>query len=198
MVVGVVGSPVANVASVVYAFDRLGVDVVVTCDEDEIRRADRVVLPGVGSAGAGMTFLTESGLGEVVKSLAQPVMGICLGMQIMFDQLDESGGVRGLGIFEGRVRELPDQPGPLPHMGWNQVRWSCGNEMSKGVSDEDSVYFVHSYAAGINHAVGVSEYNGAEFGAVVVRENFVGVQFHPERSGLVGSRLLVNFLEFGA
>lgn len=194
--IAVVDSGVANLTSVMAALQRIGADAVVTADPDKIKRADRVILPGVGAAGAAMAKLKERNLAEVLRGLTQPVLGICLGMQLLFENSTE-GDVRCLGIIPGTVSKLPDDNGlPIPHMGWNQISVNRGNcSLLRGVEDGSYVYFVHSYAARVSDAtIATAEY-GAKFSAAVNWRNFFGCQFHPERSSAVGSRILQNFME---
>lgn len=184
----------ANLSSVLFAFERLGASVTISADTATIRSADRVVLPGVGAAGAVMGNLERAGLVPHLQALKQPVLGICLGMQILFEGSDE-GDVNCLGLLPGRVRALQAKPNlPIPHMGWNRVT-AVGDEplLPPGLSEH--FYFVHSYVAPAgDHVSAVTTYPGP-VPAIVRWRNFVGVQFHPERSGPAGSALLARFLE---
>lgn len=198
-----IGSPVvivdsggANLASVGYAFERLGVESVITHDPKKILAAERVLLPGVGNASSIMARLNEYELVPVVRSLTCPVLGICLGMQLLFDWSAE-GDTVGLGIIPGRVEPFHATQGlPIPHMGWNSLRLHRTDPLLLGLSDEDWFYFVHGYVAPISprHTLASTVY-GQEFPSVVRQSNFWGVQFHPERSGKSGARLLSNFLK---
>lgn len=185
-----------NLTSVRLAFAALGETVAVTSDPETVRRADRVVFPGVGAAKSAMAKLCERGLEEVVRNAAgsgKPFLGICLGMQILFDHSEEDGGVDALGIFKGRVRRFPDQAGfKIPEIGWNQVREV---DVKGEVGQRKEFYFVHSYYAEIGpETVGVSEYAGVEFTAMVKRGKLWACQFHPEKSGRVGLSLLKEWL----
>ena len=184
-----------NIGSVRYALERLGVDAQVSDDEVRIRAASHVILPGVGAATPGMQCLHDSGLVEVIRRLEQPVLGICLGMQLLFDRSEE-GSTRCLGLIPGEVRRIKgDRCHRVPHMGWNRLKRLIDDPLLDGLAEEAFTYFVHSFAA---HSCEVSALATVDYGAplaaVVRHRNFCGVQFHPERSGRVGSRLLRNFL----
>lgn len=211
----------ANIGSVRYALERLGVDAQLSADVDVIVRADRVILPGVGAAGPGMARLRELGLVEVVRDLKQPLLGICLGMQLLYESSEE-GEIECLGLLPGRVCKLTDgakafvEPSPLgsanfpasdqaeqaqlynavrvPHMGWNRLQVRRNEPLLAGIEDGAQAYFVHSYAAPVTEDTLATTNHGVEFAAVVRRGRFHGAQFHPERSAAVGARLLENFL----
>lgn len=186
----------ANLGSVRYALERLGARVRVSVDAAEIRGAERVILPGVGAAATAMARLRELGLVEVVRGLRQPLLGICLGMQLLYESSEE-GDVECLGLLPGRVRKLtPIDNGAVrvPHMGWNRLRHRHGDPLLAGIDDGAQVYFVHSYAAPVTADTLASCDHGVDFAAVVRRGNRHGAQFHPERSATVGARLLKNFL----
>jgi glutamine amidotransferase len=185
----------ANIGSVRYALQRLGVESRLSADPAEIQAADRVILPGVGAAGPGMARLRELDLVDTLRSLRQPLLGICLGMQLLFESSEE-GEVECLGLLPGRVGKLSAAPGlRVPHMGWNQLRSLRSNTLLEGIADEAYAYFVHSYAAPVTADCIASTEHGTPFAAVVSRGNVSGAQFHPERSAAVGARLLGNFLE---
>jgi imidazole glycerol-phosphate synthase subunit HisH len=193
--VAIIDSGGANITSLRVALGRLGAESVVTSDPVAIRRATRVLLPGVGSAHDAMSRLRMSGLDQIIVTLKQPLLGICLGMQILFDRSEE-GPANGLAVIPGTVGKLQSGPGrPVPHMGWNQVAVVKPDPLLDGVSALDYVYFVHSFALPLSaHTVATTDYGGA-FTAVARRDNFCGTQFHPERSGVVGARILANFLK---
>jgi len=194
MRVVLVDSGGANIGSVRYALQRLGVDAQLSGDGDVIRRADRVILPGVGAAAAAMRRLRELDLVPTLVSLDRPLLGICLGMQLLFESSEE-GDVPCLGLLPGRVRRMAAAPGiRIPHMGWNRLRTSRTSRLLDGVADDAQAYFVHGYAADIGEATVAACEHGATFSAVVQRGDIAGAQFHPERSGRVGQRLLANFL----
>jgi glutamine amidotransferase len=191
--IAVIDSGVANLASVMAALQRLGADARVTADPKVLAAADRIVFPGVGAAGAAMARLKAKGLDAAVRAATQPVMGICLGMQLLFALSEENGGTPGLGLFPGSVRRLPETV-TVPHMGWNTLTVEQKHPLLDGVTDEAFVYFVHSYAADTCASTLAACTHGRTFAAVVGAGNFFGCQFHPERSGAVGARLLQNFL----
>jgi glutamine amidotransferase len=194
--VAIIDSGGANIASLRFAFERLGASSTLTVDPDELRAAPRVILPGVGAAADAMRRLELLRLVEVIRELRQPVLGICLGMQLLFESSDE-GDTRCLGLLPGRVQRFPDRDGfPVPHMGWNQLDFGADAPLMSGIARGEYVYFVHSYRAPVGPwTVATSDYGG-EFSAAVRQRNFHGAQFHPERSGRVGARLLAGFLEF--
>lgn len=194
----IVDSGGANIASVRFALERLGVASELTADPAVIRAADRVILPGVGSAAEGMKRLRAKGLVACVQSLTQPVLGICLGMQLLFDASAE-GSIDALGLVPGRVARLPESPGiTVPHMGWNTVQLSRPSPLLRDIAADARFYFVHSYAAPVTSDTVATTSHGTAFTAVVQRANFSGVQFHPERSGPAGAQLLKNFLSTSA
>lgn len=192
----IVDSGGANIASVRFALERLGVASELTADPAVIRAAERVILPGVGSASEGMKRLQAKGLVECVRGLTQPVLGVCLGMQLLFEESEEDGGIETLGLIPGKVALLPSSPGiTVPHMGWNTLLTGRKPALLDGVESEARFYFVHSYAAPVNAFTVASCTHGTPFTAIVQRGNFSGTQFHPERSGPAGARLLQNFVE---
>jgi len=180
-----------NIGSVGIAFERFGLTPIITSDPAEIASADRVVLPGVGAAGFAMEQIEARGLKQVLTSLEQPMLGICLGMQLLFEESEEED-VACLGVIEGRVRKLiPEPDRPVPHMGWSRL---SVRDDSVGLQDGDYVYFAHSYACDDGpSSVATAEY-GRPIPAAVRRGNYRGVQFHPERSGKAGARFLESFL----
>jgi len=194
MSIAVVNSGGANISSVLHALHRLGVEPRFTADPELIGRADRVILPGVGAAGRAMDVLRSHGLTEVIRNLRQPVLGICLGMQLLFDSSQEDD-TQLLGLIPARLERLPDADGlRVPHMGWNAI----SNQRSHPLTDPlDSqwFYFVHSYAAPVGDWTLSTSTHGSAFSAIVQRDNFVGAQFHPERSAKAGAELLRRFLE---
>jgi len=184
----------ANIASLKFALARLGRDSVFTRDEMLIRTASHVIVPGVGAAADAMQRLAAAGLHQVLPTLTQPVLGICLGMQLLFERSEEDDA-RCLGILPGEVvRFRPATALPVPQMGWNALEIRQSHPLLQGINEGDYVYFVHSYAVPEgDYTLATADYGGA-FSAVVARENFHGTQFHPERSGAVGEQLLRNFL----
>jgi imidazole glycerol-phosphate synthase subunit HisH len=190
----IIDSGGANLASLQFAFERLGARTEVTSDPRTITTAPRVVLPGVGAAADAMQRLRNSGIATLLPTLKQPVLGICLGMQLLFRRSEE-GSTECLGVLPETVRRLRPAPGlPVPHMGWNQLEPVRDDPILEGIARNDYVYFVHSYAvAAADMTLATSDY-GIAVSAVVRKENFWGVQFHPERSAATGARLLANFL----
>jgi imidazole glycerol-phosphate synthase subunit HisH len=197
-VIAVVDSGGANLASVLHAFARLGEPAELVTDRARLDAADRVVLPGVGAARRAMAALGANGLGDAVRALGKPVLGICLGMQLLFESSAE-GDVACLGLLRGRVTRFADRAGlPVPHMGWNQVATAAArpSRVLAGIPSGTHFYFVHSFRADADGdaVCGTTTY-GEQFAAVVERDNLVGVQFHPERSGAAGAQLLRNFAD---
>jgi imidazole glycerol-phosphate synthase subunit HisH len=184
-----------NIGSVRYALQRLGVDAALTADAATIRAADKVILPGVGAAGPGMARLRELGLVELLRSLKQPVLGVCLGMQLLCAHSEE-GDTECLGLIPTPVRRFAEAPGlRVPHMGWNLLSAKQVHPLLAGLGGDEQAYFVHSYAVPVSDwTLATSDY-GAAFSAVIARDNYYGMQFHPERSAAVGAKLLKNFLE---
>lgn len=193
----VVDSGVANLASVITALGRLGVEAIVTSDPMTVRRASRVILPGVGSAPVAMQALIDRGLVDTIRNLTQPVLGICLGMQLLFESSTEGGQETScLGIMPGVVDIMPAQKGfPIPHMGWNTLTIHERHPLLHGVVDGDYVYYVHSYGVDVHGFTIASTSYTKPFTAIASQRNFMGCQFHPERSGPVGAMILRNFLE---
>jgi len=191
----IIASGGANLASLQFALQRLGVDAPVTEDPDLIRSASHVLLPGVGAARDAMTRLDAAKLTPLIRQLQQPVLGICLGMQLLFSGSDEDQA-ECLGIIPGQAhRFAADSALPVPQMGWNQLRLRAESTLLNGIVDGDYAYFIHSYALPEGAYTRATADYGAPFSAVVQQDNFFGTQFHPERSATLGARLLGNFLE---
>jgi glutamine amidotransferase len=190
----IIGSSGANLASLGFALERLGVSAPVTEDPARIADADRIILPGVGAAADAMAKLRKAGLAELIPTLRQPLLGICLGMQLLYERSEEDDA-ECLGVFSGSVTRLPGGAGlPVPEMGWNQLESITDNLLLRGIDPGAYAYFVHSYAAPVSDVtIAVSNY-GVAFSAAVARGNFYGTQFHPERSAEIGSAILRNFL----
>jgi len=181
-----------NIGSIQLAFERFGVSPVLTADPEAIKSADRVVLPGVGAAGYAMQRIDELGLRDVLTSLKQPALGICLGMQLLFERSEEAE-TKCLGIIPGTVRALEPEPDrPVPHMGWSQLQV---RDSAIGLKTGDYVYFANGYAADSGEATVASADYGREIPAVVRRGNWLGAQFHPERSSIAGAEFLKAFLQ---
>ncbi len=202
--VAIVDYGVGNLFSLKSSLDAIGAETVVTGDKEELRRAERIILPGVGAFEDAAKKLRQSGLADVLCSLAakkKPILGICLGMQLLFEKSFEYGEHEGLSLIPGVIRPIKDvTPAELkiPHMGWNALRFTKQNPLFKYISEGDHVYFVHSYyATGCDeHTVAVAEY-GAPLTAAVAHGNVCGCQFHPEKSGNVGLNILRAFCEMG-
>ena len=182
-----------NVFSVATAIERLGYKAVLSSDIDEILSADKVIFPGVGQASSALAELKNRGLDKVLPSLKVPVLGICLGMQMMCAYSEEGGGTEGLGIFPMTVRRFVGDE-KIPHMGWNDV-YDLRSPMMEGISDS-KVYFVHSYYVDVDerYTIARCDYMN-EFSSAINKDNFYGVQFHPEKSAAVGEKMIKNFLE---
>jgi len=195
--VAVVDSGVANLTSVMAALQRLNADAEVTSDATRIKSAERVIIPGVGAARPAMAQIHTKGLTETLRGLTQPVLGICLGMQLLFGKSFEGKEpVECLGVLPGDIRMMKASPDmPVPHMGWNQLTpVQKDHKLLRAVPPGSYVYFVHSFMAPVSNATIASTDYGERFTAVAGVGNFFGCQFHPERSGTVGSRILENFL----
>jgi imidazole glycerol-phosphate synthase subunit HisH len=190
----IIDSGGANLASLQYALDRLGVRALVTDEPGVIAAAPHVLLPGVGAAADAMRRLRASGLDRLIPTLRVPLLGICLGMQLLFEYSAE-GATRCLGVIPGRIERLEPAPGrPVPHMGWNTLELRREDPLLTGIHSGERVYFVHSYAASADEVTLAAASYGGSLAAAVRRGNFCGVQFHPERSAAVGAQLLRNFL----
>ncbi len=181
-----------NIKSIQFAFKRLGLDVILSNNIDEIRNADKVIFPGVGEASSAMRMLKKSGLDALIPTLKQPVLGICLGMQLMCASTEE-GNTKGLGIFNTKVKRFSSKV-KVPQMGWNTIS-DLKSELFTGVKEKEFMYLVHSfYAENCDEAIATINYE-MEYAAALQKENFYGVQFHPEKSGVVGEQILKNFIE---
>jgi glutamine amidotransferase len=198
-VIGIVDYGMGNRRSVEKALERVGGEPRLTADRDVLRAADGLVVPGVGAFPEAMRRLRASGLDEVIREQARagvPVIGLCLGMQLLLDRSSEHEGAEGLGLIPGEVRRLaPDGGLKLPHIGWNEVRWTRSSPLVDGLPDPATFYHVHTFVpvpADEADVLGISDYGG-EFASVVERGNVCGAQFHPEKSSLHGLALLRNF-----
>ena len=179
-----------NIQSMLFALERLGVQATVTDDADQIRSAAKVIFPGVGAANSAMPYLKERGLDEVIRFLKQPFLGVCLGMQLMCNHSEE-GDTECLGIFDLPVKKFTQ--GKVPHVGWNLLQPKA-SVLLNGLEEKPYCYFVHSYYAALgNETVATTDY-GNEFSCVLQKDNFYGVQFHPEKSAKTGEQILKNFL----
>ena len=187
-----------NIESVNNALNRLGVNAEITADHDKIRNADKVIFPGVGEASTTMTYLRENKLDELIVSLKQPVLGICLGLQLMCSHSEEND-TKCLGIFDEKVKRFIPKPGEefvtkVPHMGWNAIK-DLKSDLFTADLENEYVYFVHSYyAEKSEHTIATCDYI-LPFSAALHRDNFYATQFHPEKSGTIGAKILENFLK---
>ena len=192
--VAIVDSIGSNLASLIFALNRIGSSFEITDEIDVINKASHIILPGVGAAKNAMTKLKQRKLIDEISKLTKPTLGICLGMQIFMEASDEDDA-KCLGIISNTCRPFENNRDyPVPHMGWNKVRFNRDSVLTKNLKDDDYYYFVHSYYVPIcSETIGVSSYP-IEFSAVVQKDNFFGTQFHPEKSGLSGSKILQNFV----
>ena len=202
--IAIIDYDAGNIKSVEKALLLLGQDVVITGDREEILKADKVVLPGVGAFGDAMDNLRRTGLDQVIREVTDrgtPFLGICLGLQLLFERSDEAPGVDGLGILEGEILRIPDKDGlKIPHMGWNSLHLENNGRLFRGIEEGSYVYFVHSYylkAADPQIVKAVTEY-GVHIHASVEKGNVFACQFHPEKSSDVGIQILRNFVELQA
>jgi glutamine amidotransferase len=191
MKLAVVKYNAGNLHSVRLALQRLNIEPLITDNPAELRSADKVIFPGVGEASSAMAYLRERALDTVLKSLTQPVLGICLGLQLMCDHSEEND-TEGLGIFPVRVKKFP-QTGKVPHMGWNALI-NVKGKLLEGIREESFVYFVHSYYAEQNQYALAETIHSVRFSAAMEKDNFSALQFHPEKSADIGERILRNFL----
>ena len=190
--IAIIDYDTGNLRSVANALGRLGAEYRITSRPEEIRSADRVLLPGVGEASRAMDKLRERGLVETIRSLTQPVLGICIGVQLLC-RSSEEGDTQCLGIFDNEVKRL-DAPGlKVPHMGWDSIE-RLGSGLFEGMTEGEYVYYVHSYAPTVNADTIATTTYGETFSAAIRRDNFYGTQFHPEKSASAGERILKNFL----
>ena len=181
-----------NIKSIQFAFKRLGVDAVLSSNPDEIRTADKIIFPGVGEASSAMKMLKESGLDKIIPTLKQPVLGICLGMQLLC-RYTEEGDTKGIGVFQTDVRRFSNDL-KVPQMGWNVIN-NLKSDLFKGIKENEYMYLVHSfYAEHCNQTIAKTDY-GINYASALQHNNFYGVQFHPEKSSLAGERILKNFIE---
>ncbi|GAB7256411.1 imidazole glycerol phosphate synthase subunit HisH [Polaribacter sp. OB-PA-B3] len=191
MKVVIINYGAGNIKSIQFAFKRLGVDAILSNNIDEIKAADKVIFPGVGEASSAMKMLKESGLDKVIPTLKQPVLGICLGMQLMCNSSEE-GNTQGLGIFDVDVKKFSNVV-KVPQMGWNVI-YNLNSDLFTGIKEKEFMYLVHSfYAENCKEAIATTDYE-LEYASALQKDNFYGVQFHPEKSSKAGEQILKNFL----
>ncbi len=194
MKVAVVKLGVGNTASVMFALERLGVAAELTDDPARLAEAKRVILPGVGAAAHAMRLLDGKGLADTLRAFKRPLLGICLGQQLLFESSEE-GDAEGLGLIPGRVKRFPiSTQAPIPHMGWTKLEQTREDALLEGVGEDAYAYFVHSFVCPDGEATTATAHYGWRFPATVASGNVFGCQFHPERSGAAGARILQNFV----
>jgi imidazole glycerol-phosphate synthase subunit HisH len=192
MKIAIINYGAGNIQSILFAIERLGYTAVLTNNPEEIQQADKVIFPGVGEASYAMQKLIESGLDSLIPTLKQPVLGICLGMQLMC-QHSEEGNTDGLSIFNANVIRFSNNV-KVPQMGWNQI-YNLKSPLFQGINDNEYMYLVHSYyVPNCNEAIANTNYD-VEYASALQKDNFYGTQFHPEKSGDVGEQILANFLK---
>ncbi len=193
MEIAIIKYNAGNVASVMYALDRIGQKYQWTDDEEEIKNADKVIFPGVGEASTAMAYLKEKGLDTLIKGLNQPVLATCIGMQLLCKHSEE-GNTNCIGVFDVEVKKFISKDLKIPHVGWNSITPKGENPLMKGLKEEEFVYFVHSFYAPVNaYTTAVCEYV-QPFSAMLHKDNFYAAQFHAEISGKAGEQILKNFL----
>ncbi|HCF04258.1 imidazole glycerol phosphate synthase subunit HisH [Flavobacterium sp.] len=192
MKIAIINYGAGNIQSILFAIERLGYTAVLTNNPDEIQQADKVIFPGVGEASYAMQKLKESGLDSLIPTLRQPVLGICLGMQLMCHHSEE-GNTDGLGIFDANVIRFSNNV-KVPQMGWNQI-YNLKSPLFQGINENEYMYLVHSYyVPNCKEAIATTNYD-LEYASALQKDNFYGTQFHPEKSGDVGEQILANFLK---
>jgi glutamine amidotransferase len=193
MEIAIIKYNAGNVASVMYALDRIGQKYQWTDDEEQIKNADKVIFPGVGEASTAMAYLKEKGLDTLIKGLKQPVLATCIGMQLLCKHSEE-GNTDCIGVFDVEVKKFQSKDLKIPHVGWNSITTKGGNPLMKGLKEDEFVYFVHSFYAPVNaYTTAVCDYV-QPFSAMLHKDNFYAAQFHAEISGKAGEQILKNFL----
>ena len=193
MEIAIIKYNAGNVASVMYALDRICQNYQLTDDHEQIKKADKVIFPGVGEASTAMAYLKEKGLDTLIKGLKQPVLATCIGMQLLCKHSEE-GNVDCIGVFDVEVKKFISKDLKIPHVGWNSIVKRGENPLMKGLKEEEFVYFVHSFYAPVNYyTTAVCEYE-LPFSAMLQKDNFYAAQFHAEISGKAGEQILKNFL----
>ena len=191
--IAIINTGCANINSVRFAFERLGAQVEIITEPEKLNDFHRAVLPGVGHASVAMKRLIDNNWQDAIRNYQKPLLGICLGMQLMCDETEE-GGVKTLGLIPGKLNALKSESLTLPHMGWNYLNLKSDHPILAGINGNDQVYYVHSFAHVPNQYTLASSKYSTEFSAIIAKDNFIGMQFHPEKSARVGERLLKNFL----
>ncbi len=198
MKVGIVKYNAGNIQSVIYALNRLGIDPILTDDEAELKSCDKVIFPGVGEASSAMRYLRSKGLDKIIKNLTQPTLGICIGQQLLCEHSEE-GDTECLGVFPLKVKRFPTSNSKgekmkVPHMGWNAVHLEQDSPLFKGISKDDFVYYVHSFYCELGDQTMATTDYALKYSASLHKDNFYALQFHPEKSGKTGEKILQNFL----
>lgn len=192
MKIAIIDYGAGNIQSIKFALERLGFEGILSNDPERISNADRVIFPGVGEASTAMKKLCESGLDKIIPQLKQPVLGICLGMQLLCNDSEE-GNTKGLGIFDVSVKRFPNS-NKVPQMGWNTI-YNLKSSLFSGIAENEYVYLVHGFfASNCDYSIANTNY-GLEYASALQKDNFFGVQFHPEKSGKTGEKILENFLK---
>lgn len=193
--IAIINYEAGNLASVSNALNRLEVDYTITNQREELEAAEGIIFPGVGHAKPAMEALQKNGLDTWIRNTGKPLLGICLGMQLLYEFSEEGGGTEGLGLIPGRLKKFDNSHQKVPHMGWNTFSESTDHSLVNDFGPDAYFYYVHSYFAPINEFTLATCRYGTEFTSVVCKDNFMGVQFHPEKSGQAGARLLQHFLD---
>lgn len=193
MKIAIIQYNAGNIQSVVYALNRLGIEPVVSDDIDTLQSADKIIFPGVGEAGSAMEYLKEKGLHKLIPSLKQPVLGICLGMQLLCS-FSEENNTACLGVFDAEVKKISAQNLKVPQIGWNTIA-PTKNPLFKNIDNPSYVYFVHSFYVPLNDYTIAKTSYGDEYSSAIAKGNFFGVQFHPEKSAAAGDQILKNFIK---
>lgn len=194
MKVAIIKYNAGNVQSVLFALERIGINAIITNNVDELKTSDKIIFPGVGEASSAMSYLKENGLDNVILNLKQPVLGICLGMQLMCNYSEE-GNTKCLGIFNNQIKLFPsNNTVKVPQIGWNTI-YNLKTNLYTGFKKDEYMYFVHSYYAEIGKSTVAKTIHGLEYSSSLQKDNFYGVQFHPEKSGTAGQAVLENFIK---
>lgn len=182
-----------NIRSVLFALERIGVEALVTDDAEQIIKADKVIFPGVGEASSAMKYLREHNLDKVIRGLKQPVLGVCLGMQLLCNHSEEND-TDCLGVFDLKVCKFPPASGKVPQIGWNDI-YNLASPLFKAVKEHSYVYFVHSYYVEKSEETTATALYGVEYSAAIQKDNFYAMQFHPEKSSTAGEKMIANFID---
>jgi glutamine amidotransferase len=196
--IAIINYEAGNLASVSNALDRLQAEYIITQKTAELDEAEAIIFPGVGHAKPAMESLKQNGLDQWLKNTQKPLLGLCLGMQLLYEWSEEGDGTEGLGLIPGRLKKFDNSREKVPHMGWNTCSYAAEHPLTEGLNESDYYYFVHSYYAPVNDFTLASCSYITDFAAIAARGNVTGTQFHPEKSGDAGHRLLENFLSLSS